>query len=162
MLLLELGVHFLAHHAQVLPGVQQLDLVVLNADVGPFGSLTLHNDGVPAGVLQLGAPDAAGVGAGDHPRQRGLGHHHVAAGGRGRRAGHGAGDVDQLVFRGQGINGGHTLIVKNLGAKTTAADELVGQLQVQLLYLDLAGAQVNAGNFFIICACHMYTSMLNI
>ena len=73
-----------------------------DVDVGPLGSFTFHDQSVPAGVLELGAPDAAGVGAGDHAGQRRLGDHHVTSGGRGGRAGHGAGDVNELIGRGQG------------------------------------------------------------
>ena len=155
MLFLQLLVHGFAHDTQIFPGIQQLDLVIDDIDVGPVGSLALHNDGIPAGVLQLGAPDAAGVGAGDHAGEGGLGDHHVTAGGGSRRAGHGAGDVDQLVFRGQGVHGGNALVIEQLGAQAPAADELVRQLQIQRLDLNLAGGQVDAGNFFVICASHM-------
>ena len=155
VLFLQFFVHGFAHDAHILPGIQQLDLVIGDADVGPLGGLALHDDGVPAGVLELGTPDAAGVGAGDHAGQRRLGDHHVTSGGRGGRAGHGAGDVNELIGRGQGIYRGDALIVEHLGTQTTTADELVRQLQIQRLNLDFTGGQVNAGNFFVIRASHM-------
>ena len=150
----KLFVHFLAHNAAVFPGIQQLDLVVHNVDVGPVGSFTLYDDGIPAGVLQLGTPDAAGVGAGDHTGQGGFGTDHVPTGGRSCCTGHGAGDVDQLVLRGQGINGSDALVIEHLGAQATTANEFVSQLQVQGLHPDLTGGQVNAGDFFVICTSH--------
>ena len=56
-----LGVMYIG--AQILAGIQQFDLVIDNVDVGPLGSFAFHDQSVPAGVLQLGTPDTAGVGA---------------------------------------------------------------------------------------------------
>ena len=66
---------------------------------------------------------------------------------KGRKRGHRTGDIDQLVFRGQGIDGGNALVIEHLGAKTTAANELVGKFQIQRFHFDLAGGQIDAGNF---------------
>ena len=155
VLCLELLVNGFAHDTYIFPGIQQLNLIVVNVDVGPVGSFTFHNDGIPTGVLQLGTPDTAGVGAGNHAGKGGLCADHVAACGRGGSAGHRTGYVDQLVFRGQGIDGGNALVIEHLGAKTTAANELVGKFQIQRFHFDLAGGQIDAGNFFVVCASHM-------
>ena len=158
VLCLQLVVHLFAQNAQILSGVQDLDLVVHDVQIAPVGGLAFDDQRIPAGELQLGAPDTAGVGAGDHAGQRGLGHDHVAAGGRGIGAGHGAGDVDELVFRGQGIDRGYTLIIEDLGAETAAADEFLRHFQIQRLDLDLAGGQVDAGYFFVVSVAHVNTS----
>ena len=154
MLFLQLLVALLGEQAQVFTGIQQLDLVVDDVDVGPLGSFAFHDQSVPASVLQLGTPDTAGVGAGDHAGQRGLGDDHVTAGGGGAGAGQRTGDVNQLVVGTQGVNSGAALVIDDLGAQTTAADELLCQIGIQLFNGDGASGQVNAGKFFVVCVCH--------
>ena len=154
VLFLQLLVQLLGEQAQIFPGIQKLDLVVDNVDVGPLGSLALDDQGIPAGVLELGTPDAAGVGAGDHAGQGGLGDDHVTAGGGGTGTGQGAGDVDQLVVRTQGVGSGAALVVDDLGAEAAAADELLSQFHIELFDLDLTGGQIDAGEFFVVCVCH--------
>ena len=154
MLFLQLVVKLFAQNTQILSCVEDLDLVVDDVQVAPVGSLALDDQRIPAGELELGAPDAAGVGAGDHAGQRGLGHDHIAAGRRGVGAGHGAGDIDELVVRGQRIDRGNTLIIEDLGAETAAADELFRHFEIQRFRFDLAGGQVDSGYFFIVCVAH--------
>ena len=154
MLFLQLLIQLFGEQTQIFAGIQQLDLVVNDVDVGPLGSFTFHDQSVPAGVLQLGTPDAAGVGAGDHAGQRRLGDDHVTAGRGSASAGQRAGDVNQLVVGTQGICSCTAFVVDDLGAQTTAADELLGQLYIELFDLDFAGGQVNAGKFFVVCVCH--------
>ena len=154
VLFLQLLVQLFGEQTQVLAGIQQLDLVVNDVDVGPLGSFAFHDQSIPAGVLQLGTPDTAGVGAGDHAGQRRLGDDHVTAGGGSAGAGQRAGDVNQLVVGTQGVSSGAALVVDDLGAQTTAADELLSQIGIQLFNGDGAGGQVNAGKFFVVCVCH--------
>ena len=161
MLFLQFVVKLFAQDTQILSCVEDLDLVVHDVQIAPVRGLAFDDQGVPTGELQLGAPDTAGVGAGDHAGQRGLGHDHVAAGGRGVGAGHGAGDVDELVFGGQGIDRGNALIIEDLGAEAAAADELLSHFQIQRLDLDLAGGQVNTCDFLIVSVAHRDSSCNN-
>ena len=73
---------FLGFPAALAPQVRriaQLGLVVFQREINRFRGFALENNHVPAGVLQLGAKETAGIGAGDGIGQRALGHHRVAA-----------------------------------------------------------------------------------
>ena len=154
MLFLQLLVQLFGEQTQIFAGIQQLDLVIDDVDVGPLGSFTFHDQSVPAGVLQLGTPDTTGVRAGDHAGQRRLGDDHVTAGGGSAGAGQRTGDVNQLVVGTQGVSSGAALVVDDLGTQTTATNELLSQIGIQLFNSDGAGGQVNAGKFFVVCVCH--------
>ena len=151
-------IQLFTENTEVLGGVKDLDLVVFNVEIAPFGSLSLNDQCIPAGELELCAPDTAGVGTCDHSCERGFSDDHIAAGGRGIGAGHGAGDVNELVFRGKRIYGGNALIIEDLGAEAAAADKFLSGLDIKGFGLDLTGAQVDARYFLIICAAHVNTS----
>ena len=60
-------------------GVADLHLVVADPQIARLGRLALDDDGVVAGVLELGPERPARVGARDHVVERALGDHLVAA-----------------------------------------------------------------------------------
>ena len=132
--------------APQLGGIAQFHLVVLDVEPHGLGRLALEDDHVPAGELQLGAPVAARVGAGDGPRERTLGDDGVAPAGRGHGARERAGGPDQLVLRRQRVDLGIDLRRVVLGAQPARADVGACPLHVQRFGLDGARRQVDAEN----------------
>ncbi len=129
-----------------LVGGQQLGLVVLHVEVDGRGGLALEDDHVPAGVLHLGADEAAGVGAGDAAGQRALGDHRVAPAGGGHGPGQGAGGHDQLVVGPQGIAGGVDLLDQIFGRQPALAEVLARPLHVEGFGRDGAVGEIDAQN----------------
>jgi hypothetical protein len=83
----------------VRPGVADLDRVVLDPEIDGPCSLALDDDGVVAGILELGTERAAGVGGRERVVQRALGDDVVASGRRRERAREGPGREHELVGR---------------------------------------------------------------
>ena len=154
VLFFQLVIKFFTQNADILSGIQNLDFVILNIEIAPLRSCAFDDQGIPSGKFQLCTPDTARVGTGNHPGQRRFRNNHITAGGWGIRSGHGAGDINEFVFRGQRIDRGNTLIIKDLGAEASASDKLVGDIKIQGLCLDLTSGQVDSCYFFIISAAH--------
>ena len=154
-------VHVLALHAHILLGAVERNFPIVHQQIGPLLGDAFDNQTIPAGVFQLGAPDAAGIGTGDHARQGRLGTDHVAARGRRRCAGHGAGDVHQFVAGTQGVHGGNALIVEDFGTQTAAADVPLGFFQLQGFHGHRTGGQIDAGEFLIVRTAHTIPSLNN-
>ena len=125
-------------------GVADLHLVVADPQVRRLGRLALDDDGVVAGVLELGPERAARVGAGDHVVERALGDHFVAARRRRERAGERAGGEDELVVRAQGVGLGIELVADDLAAEAAGPDVVVSHLDVGRLTGHLALGEVDA------------------
>ncbi len=104
MLGLDRGLGFPHGLAPEPAGIEQLRSVVLDEQIDGFGRLALEDDHVPAGHLELRAPIAARVGAGDRAGQRSLGNDRIAPAGRGHRSGERSRGPDDLVFGRQRID----------------------------------------------------------
>ena len=125
----------------------QFGLVVLDRQVNRLGRLALEDDHVPAGVLHLGAEEAAGIGARDGAGQRALADHGPAAAGRRGGPGQGAGREDHLVVRRQGIDLGIGLLDKVFGRQPPLTQIVVRPLHVEGLAFACSRGQVHTKDF---------------
>ncbi|MDT4857798.1 hypothetical protein FQZ97_922340 [compost metagenome] len=128
-------------------GIAQLGGVVVDVEVDRLGRLAFKNDHVPAGHLELGAPVAARVRAGDGAGERALGDDGVAPAGGGHGAGQRAGGPDDLVVGRQRIDLGVDFADQVLAAEAARTEVGAGPLHVQRFGLHGARGQVDAEDF---------------
>ncbi len=110
----QLGVH--AGEAPQFLGVAELDLAVLDPQVGRLFRLALDDDDVVSGPLHLHGEVSAGGGHPHRPGGRRLGVDGHAAGAGDGGAGEGPGSVDELVLRPQRVAVGRHFVVEVLDA----------------------------------------------
>ena len=138
------GFHRTGDLAPELGGVAELDLVVLDPEVNGLGCAALDDDAVPAGLLELGAPVAAGLGLAEKAGERRLGAHAVAAGARQGHAGGGAHGEDQAVDGIEGVGAARRLGEQVVGDEVAAAEVLAEERVAGLLGPAAALSEVHA------------------
>src|SRR5439155_22406318 len=102
-------------------GVAELDLVFVDPDVDRRLRYAVDDDGVPAGLLDLGAPEAAGLGLAEATRERGLRADRVPAGAGDRRAGDDARGEDDDVVRAERVGALRDVLQEVMGDEAAPA-----------------------------------------
>ena len=133
--------------APYLCGIPQLHLVIVDEEIDRLGGLALDDDHVVARVLEAAGKIAGGGRVGDGPGERRLGHHDIPVGGRGARAGQGAGHEEHLVLRAVRIDGGIDLVVQVLHPEAATADVVLGPLPIEVLDRDLGLGEIDTQHF---------------
>jgi hypothetical protein len=142
-----------AGEAPQFSGVAELDLAVLDPQIGGLFGLALDDDDVVTGALHLYGEVPAGS---RHPHgacQRGLGVDGHAACARNSGAGEGARRVDELVLGAQRVAIGRDLVVEILDGQARAADEVLRHVDGEGLLLEGLIREVDPQNLAGIAAC---------
>ena len=133
-------------------GVLQFRLVVFDRQIDGLGGLAFENHHVPAGVLQLGAEESAGVRSGDGAGQRALAHHGPAAAGRRRGSGQRAGREDELVAGRQRVDLRVGFLDKIFGRQAALPEISLRPFHVQRFAL--AGARTEVHSQYLLRPGH--------
>ena len=123
-------------------GVADLHFAVVQIQIDRLFRNTLDKHAVKAGMAQLGAEVATGVGVVPHAGDRRFGHHHVAAAEKGAGGAHGAAHKAEHALRGENIGVGRHLVIENLRADTVTANEISGQFFAEGPHFPGVGGQV--------------------
>ena len=142
--LADCGFHGAGDLSPEVGSVAELDLVVLDPEVDGFGRAALDDDAVPAGLLELGSPVAAGLGLAEEAGERRLGAHAVAAGAGQGDAGGGAHGEDQAVDGIEGVGAAGRLGQQVVGDEVAAAEVLAEEGVAGLLGPAASLGQVHA------------------
>src|SRR5579884_1985610 len=130
--------------AQQVAGRQQLDVVVLDQQVGPVAGLTLEDDAIPAGELEAVAEEAVGLGRGGAVGQGAAGDHAHVGRAPGQAAGHDSGDQADAIVGVVPGDLGRDLVIQHAGAEAGAAQVFAGVGLVERLGPRPPGGQVDA------------------
>ena len=98
------GLDFTGDLSPEVAGVPQLHAALVHEQVGRTLRLPLYYYGVVAGALELGAPEAAGLGLAEGPGERRPGSHAVPPSAGDGRSGQDARGEDQSVVRGKRVD----------------------------------------------------------
>ena len=128
-------------------GIEQLRSVVLDEQIDRLGRLALEDDHVPTGHLQLGAPIAARVGAGDRAGQRPLGDDRVAPARRSHRSGERSRGPDHLVRGRQRIDLRIDFLGEVFGRQAALAEVITRPLHVEGLRRASSLGEIDAQDF---------------
>ena len=124
-------------------GVAQLDLVVVDPEVDQLGRLAAEDDLVVAGMLQLGAKEAAHHRVGHQPGLRRDGGDDGAVGARRRRAAKQPGAENQQVVRRERSGLWRHPIPQHPGVRAQAAEDTALSRWIGRYPLDVPAGQVD-------------------